>query len=857
MQVKRFCFILSLLLSFLPLGFAQDARPIVRLIYFLPNDRAPQPDIDEKIDTLIKDVQQLYTDQMEVHGFGRKTFLFETDAQGKVIVYHVKGRFNHTYYRNNWGEAWEESYEQLDRGNGYINFTVLDVDLEGITLCGRGSGNGRSGRAFVTTQQGCFNVPIIAHELGHAFGLWHDFRPFGGNWKLVHVDDRMITSFCAAEWLDAIPAFNAPKTPFNQKATIEMLGPPTLVAAPTTFRFRFKVQDPDGLHQVQLHIRDPLVGHYGDSLLDYKGLKGVRSSTLEFVSSILLGPTTHHVVIESIDVHGYTQSEYYPVDLTPLLPPPEVVSIPDTNLAAAIRQKIDNITTYTILNLRELLNVPKRGITKLTGLEHAVNLSTMVLTDNGITDMAPLANLTQLTWLNLSSNRITDVTPLANLTQLRMLALNGSFGGKGITDVTPLANLTQLTQLHLSHNGITDVTPLANLTQLTNLNLDYNGITDVTPLANLTQLTNLDLRVNRISDVSPLLVLNLTERSWDNTGLHLEANPLSYASIHTHIPAMQAKGIKVSFDHVAHPALLRISGDAQEGLVRNPLAAPLIVEAQNEHGKPMRGVSVTFAVDAGEGTLNPRNTTTDADGKAQTTLTLGWTPGTTTIRATATGITSYVRFTATATVLTDRRAEDANSDGVVDVEDLILVASSFGAVPTPDALPDTDVNDDGEVNDADIELVLAALEAAPAAPSLNTQWTAASLQRWIAEAKQRNTGEAIFQRGIAVLEQLLADLLPKQTRLLANYPNPFNPETWIPYQLSEPADVVVRIYGVNGVLVRTLELGHQLAGTYQNRTRAAYWDGRNQLGEPVASGVYFYTLSAGDFTATRKMLIRK
>ena len=108
-----------------------------------------------------------------------------------------------------------------------------------------------------------------------------------------------------------------------------------------------------------------------------------------------------------------------------------------------------------------------------------------------------------------------------------------------------------------------------------------------------------------------------------------------------------------------------------------------------------------------------------------------------------------------------------------------------------------------------------------------------------------------------MLEKLLADLLPKQTLLLANYPNPFNPETWIPYQLSEPGDVVVRIYGVKGALVRTLALGHQLAGTYQSRTRAAYWDGRNSLGEVVASGVYFYTLSAGDFTATRKMLIRK
>ena len=96
-----------------------------------------------------------------------------------------------------------------------------------------------------------------------------------------------------------------------------------------------------------------------------------------------------------------------------------------------------------------------------------------------------------------------------------------------------------------------------------------------------------------------------------------------------------------------------------------------------------------------------------------------------------------------------------------------------------------------------------------------------------------------------------------ENTLLANYPNPFNPETWIPYQLSESADVSVSIYAVDGRLVRRLDLGHQSAGVYQSRSRAAYWDGRNEFGERVASGLYFYTLTAGDFTATRKMLIRK
>ena len=99
--------------------------------------------------------------------------------------------------------------------------------------------------------------------------------------------------------------------------------------------------------------------------------------------------------------------------------------------------------------------------------------------------------------------------------------------------------------------------------------------------------------------------------------------------------------------------------------------------------------------------------------------------------------------------------------------------------------------------------------------------------------------------------------LPQKTELLANYPNPFNPETWIPYQLAKGAEVSLTIYAIDGYIVRRLALGHQPPGLYENRSRAAYWDGRNQFGEPVASGLYFYTLTAGDFTATRRMLILK
>ena len=116
---------------------------------------------------------------------------------------------------------------------------------------------------------------------------------------------------------------------------------------------------------------------------------------------------------------------------------------------------------------------------------------------------------------------------------------------------------------------------------------------------------------------------------------------------------------------------------------------------------------------------------------------------------------------------------------------------------------------------------------------------------------------ADVKRSRIELENLIAYEIPAETELLRNYPNPFNPETWIPYRLAEDVNVSLTIYDVNGELVRAIDVGHQIAAVYESRAKAIYWDGRNRLGEQVASGVYFYSLSAGDFSATRKMVILK
>ena len=199
---------------------------------------------------------------------------------------------------------------------------------------------------------------------------------------------------------------------------------------------------------------------------------------------------------------------------------------------------------------------------------------------------------------------------------------------------------------------------------------------------------------------------------------------------------------------------------------------------------------------------------------------------------------------------------DVNRDGVVNILDLISVAQQLGKRLRPNS-PE-DINGDGTVNIFDLTLVAQGIGGAAAPGAATGRVDAATIQAWIAQARLANDGSIAFRQGIANLEQMLASLIiPQETALLVNYPNPFNPETWIPYELASPAEVTLTIYDLNGGEVRRLEIGYQPAGVYQNRSRAAYWDGRNQHGESVASGLYFYTLTAGQFTATRKMLIRK
>ena len=517
-------------------------------------------------------------------------------------------------------------------------------------------------------------------------------------------------------------------------------------------------------------------------------------------------------------------------------------------------------------NLTRLI-LNNNSISDISSVSSLPNLTVLALSNNSILDLPPMSGLPNLTTLDLDNNRISDLSGASGLPNLTRLILDNN----RISDLSGISGLPNLTELRLFRNRISDISAVSGLPNLTELVLRKNNISDISAVVGLPNLTYLDLGHNRISNLSPLVASEGLD-SGDTVAVY--GNRLSYTDLHTHIPALEGRGVTVHSEGVAYPALVKISGDNQTGAAAAALTNPFVVEVQHSDGTGLAGISVTFTVTTGDGTLSVTSTTTDANGRAASTLTLGPHLGTNTVSAsvnefiwfpadpdgsqTGYGVEWRIIFNAIADTESPQIAADVNGDGVVNILDLVAVAASLESEPSNLM---ADVNGDGVVNILDVVLVAGLLEStasAPAArPKIPETLTAVEVQGWLTDAISLEVTDVTVRRGIMVLGQLLAALTPATTELLPNYPNPFNPETWIPYRLAEDGFVTLTIYDLSGQVVRTLEVGHQIASAYETRSKAIYWDGRNQLGEQVASGVYYYHLSAGDYSATRKMLILK
>ena len=295
---------------------------------------------------------------METHGFGRKTFQIETDANGNAVVHRIVGRFSNAHYNslsNTW-DVWDEIAERFDISKNRYYLTAIDTSRENLNrgrVCGIGGARGPvHGIALIPASGNCFNLGTAAHELGHAFGLRHDFR--GGSYLMSYWDHSDGISKCAAEWLNVHRAFNTYHTNFNEPPTIKML-PPSLASPPNAIRLRFEVKDPDGIHQVQLLTptiyTEAAIG--SPELLACQQLNGNTSSTVEFITTGL-ALTSESVSLQIIDVNGhFWRSNPYSIDVAALLPPPEVVSHPRSTISVGNPRYVGVASErfyYTIFN---------------------------------------------------------------------------------------------------------------------------------------------------------------------------------------------------------------------------------------------------------------------------------------------------------------------------------------------------------------------------------------------------------------------------------------------------------------------------------------------------------------------------
>ena len=290
----------------------------VRMIYFLPNDRPFQQAVVDSMKVTIRQIQTFFADQMEIHGYGRKTFRFETDAQGEPMVHRVDGKYSDSYYLE-YRDYWQEIGQKFDTSANNVYLMVWDNSTNGVVgAAGRGGGGRDGGSAEVSAT---FRRSLVAHELGHAFTLSHDFR--NRNYIMSYGPGTRSLSACAAEFLSVHPYFE-PDIPDEEtlRPTIELISPPGYPTSSESISVQLKVSDPDGLHQVILFVNSRGGFASGLEVIACRGLSGEKDAVVEFdydgvvpsdvnyelshgISS-LSDPLVHSIIVQAVDSFGNT-----------------------------------------------------------------------------------------------------------------------------------------------------------------------------------------------------------------------------------------------------------------------------------------------------------------------------------------------------------------------------------------------------------------------------------------------------------------------------------------------------------------------------------------------------------------------
>ncbi len=469
----------------------------------------------------------------------------------------------------------------------------------------------------------------------------------------------------------------------------------------------------------------------------------------------------------------------------------------------------DDLTALTVLDL------PNNQLSSIPSLSGLTSLTDLYLNDNSLTSAPSLSGLFALEYLDLSNNSLTSIS-VSGLSSLTDLYLNDnsltSFSFSGLSSLEDLdlssnqlssapsvTGLSALRYLDLSSNQLSSAPSVTGLSALRRLNLSSNQLTSAPSFTGLSSLERLDLSSNQLSSAPSLSGLSALEN------LDLSSNQLTSFSFSSH---STLRRLYLNDNNLTSLSLSNLTSLYQIFAMNNSLSSfPSLSGLTSLFKLRLNGNTNSLSLNVSLEKVSSGQVKAVAPTGAPFDIVLPLSVTNGSISGGSSSITISQGSTESSS-LTVNRTTGTTAAVTVDIGTLpgIYGPQSGYTLAKSGTLP--------------LE-VISAVAAAPA------------------EVDNGNSQ------------------VPNATSVLPNYPNPSNPETWIPYQLAKPTKVTFTIYNTRGVVVRRLSLGHQLEGFYHNRSRAAHWDGKNESGESVASGIYFYTFTADDFTATRKILIRK
>ena len=874
-----------------PTGLDVGEPRTVRMIYFLPNDRPFRAAVIDSMKTTIRQVQTFYAEQMQAHGHGNKTFRFETDAEGEPLVHRVDGQYPQTHYFDDTvGTVLDEVEQGFDIEEN-IYLIVADISwIAGIGTRGRragGVGTNRWNGGFVLFPSETALFPsergwvVTAHELGHAFGLQHDFRDDAYIMSYGRQPDAL--SMCHAEFLAVHPYFNPNvNTAWIRRPTIELISPLTYPTDAKSVQVQLKVRSLWGLHQAILFTRT-IPPHFAAGFPEVKawrGLAGEKEAVVTFdydgvipsaVSASLSEPIVHPISVYIVDTNGNFTRKFFSLwdaatvssDIATLEHTAGVSSVsfsPDGTLLAsganngvifvwdvASGENVETLAGHGVIisvtfspDGTLLASGSFDGRVSVWDVETGENVETLAghtdgarsvsFSPDGTLLAAGAGDGTVKVWDVETGKRVKTLVGHTDWVESVVFAPDGSLiasaSSDGTVKVWDVAT-GEMVETLVEHPGwwvhavvfapdgtLLTFDPLEGTVRVWDVETgkrvktrgrftEWSSSMTFSPDGSLIASNSYDgaIKVWDIAAGGRIETL-VGHTDWiSSVAFAPDGSLLASASFDGTVKVWD-----LSKRTQPRPqTIVKISGDDQQGVTNEPLANPLIVEVRDQHGAPLQGVQVAFTVTRGNGTLTADNTTTDANGQAQSTLTLGPNPGTNMVLVSVTGLVAET-FNALgrppiATLINDT------------LTDFSLFAEAFGS---SDLRFDLDAN--GTVDFADFFL--------------------------FAEAADESERDQLF----ALAKELIG--LPEGAQLYQNAPNPFNSQTVFSYFLLTPGPMRLEIFTLSGQRVAILSTGPQQAG----RHRLA-WDGRDSEGRPLASGVYLYRLVSAESVLTRKLIL--